>query len=61
MAAEDEAWKFTAANDCDRKAKVEPKKNANQTRIQLRKNYFFYEMWNYFGPAVSGVNYTPVN
>lgn len=61
MKPEHEVWKFTAASDCDRKAKAETKKNPNQTKIQLRQNYFFYELGNYFEPAVSGVNYTLVN
>lgn len=61
LTAEDEAWNFTTASDYDRKAKKEPKKNSDQTRIQLRQSCFFYEVGKCFEPAVSGGNYTPIN
>lgn len=61
LTAEDGAHNFTTANDYDRKAKAEPKKNSDQTRIQLRQNCFFYEVGNCFEPAVLGGNYTSIN
>lgn len=61
LTAEDGAWNFTTANDYERKAKAEPKKNSDQTRIQLRQNCFFYEVGNCFKPAVSSGNHTPIN
>ena len=41
LAAEDGVWNFTIANDYDRKAKAEQKKNSDQTRIQLRQTVSF--------------------